>query len=101
MAHWEYYIDLFHVLPQGFQPTSRSWKRIFHIHVEPVRKRGVPGVNETPNEQCFRRRSNVLYGGNSMAVGIVIVTYGLEKAYSLTAHMSAHDRADHLTLPRH
>jgi hypothetical protein len=54
------------IFPQGFPPASRSWKRICHINAQPVFKRGVPGVHEIPNEQCFRRRSNVLPGGNGM-----------------------------------
>ena len=86
-------------------PAAIVWlKRIFHINAEPVRKRGVHGAHEISNEQCFRRRSNVLSGGNGMgdrqaprrgngyfrlgctsgawAVGAVIVTYGLEAANS-------------------
>jgi hypothetical protein len=55
-----------HVFPQGFPPASRSWKRILHINAEHVRSRGIHGVYEIPNGQCFRRRSDVLSGGNGM-----------------------------------
>jgi hypothetical protein len=55
-----------HVFPQGFPPASRSWKRIFHINAEHVRSRGIHGVHEIPNRKCFRRRPNVLSGGNGM-----------------------------------
>jgi hypothetical protein len=53
-----------HLLAQRFPPSSRGWKRIFHIHAGPGRKRGLHGVHEIPSDQCYGRRYHVVFGSN-------------------------------------
>jgi hypothetical protein len=95
---------------QRLSPSSHGGKRICNFHAQHGRSGSVPGVHETPNEQCFRRRFNVLFSINRMAhrptkgignehlrlgrasgchaIGATIVTYGVQKA---TGHAGLKD----------
>src|ERR1700732_833173 len=55
------------VFSQRFPAASRGWKRIFRIYAGYVREWGVHGgVCEAEHRECFRRRSDVLSGGNRL-----------------------------------
>src|SRR5436309_642247 len=55
-----------HVFPQRLPPACPRWKNLRHIDADHGRERGVPRGAETPKQQCRRRRSDVLSGGNRM-----------------------------------
>src|SRR5262249_43765356 len=55
------------VFSQRFTLASRGRKRVRRIHALHGHSRRVPGVRETPNEQCLRRLSDLLFGGDRVA----------------------------------
>ena len=85
-------------------PAGIGWLETYcHINAQPGRERGVAGAHEIPSDQCSGRRSNLLLDDNGMVdrrrrdgetgmfdwgfaltVGAILVTFGLEPAYSQT-----------------
>ena len=47
-------------------PHTIAGNVFLHLHAGRVSSRGIPGVQKFRNGQCFRRRSNVLPGGNCL-----------------------------------